>query len=154
MFAGCSQVGGPGGLLKIMVLSASNLTVQQQQQQQQQQQAAPMIAQQGPERLRSKSKSGSKAANTNVPNVVKLSSYCEVRFGRVVLRTPIVHHTGTTEALWNWQFSLALPFQLVTWPAGGAAAAAGSDTSDEVSLVVFDAQTVGQPALLGTTKVC
>jgi hypothetical protein len=132
-----------------MVLTASNLTVQQQQQ------AAPVPAQHGQEGLRSKSSSGSKAAVANSPNVAKLSSYCEVRFGRVVLRTPIVHHTGSTDASWNWQFSLALPFELDAWPAAAAAAsaAAGSEAGDEVSLVVFDAQTVGQPAVLGKTKV-
>lgn len=98
------------------------------------------------------------------------------------MRTPIAHLAGAALADWSYQLSLALPFELDAWPAaqaagaggsssssrgaaaGGAAgrgsagperaSAAGSDATDpNLYLSVFDAQTVGQPVLLGKTKV-
>lgn len=163
------QVGGPGGLLRVMVLNASNLCPPGQQQQ-----AAE--ADSAADALRAKSKTGGKTTSTSAPNTVKLSSYCEVTFGQTVLRTPIAHHAGAALADWNWQFSLALPFELDKWPVGAASSSnrsaavgeaaalqrsaglrrssgGGADASDELYLAVYDAQTVGQPVLLGKTKV-
>jgi hypothetical protein len=171
-------------LLKVMVLSASNLGAPSQQQQQQQQPAAAGSAgADTPEALRSKGKGGGSKTNSS-SSAAKLSSYGELRLGSIVLRTPIVHHSSSTDAVWNWQFSLALPYELDAWPAAGAGAAGaaggrgsssaaagsaaaaargsagsrrsstgGSESSDELSLVVYDAQTVGQPVMVGKTKV-
>jgi hypothetical protein len=172
-------------VLKVMVLSASNLGAPSQQQQPQQPAAAAgSSGAETPEALHGKGKgSGSKTNGSS--SAAKLSSYGELRHGSNVLRTPIVHHSSSTDAVWNWQFSLALPYELDAWPAavagaagvaggrgsssaaaGSAAAAAarssagstrsaagGSESSDELSLVVFDAQTVGQPVMVGKTKV-
>lgn len=162
------QVGGPGGLLRVMVLNASNLCPPGQQQQ-----AAE--ADSSVDALRTKSKPGSKPSSASAPNTVKLSSYCEVTFGQTVLRTPITHHAGASLADWNWQFSLALPCELDKWPGAASgsnrsvaareaaalqrsaglrrSSGGGVDASNELNLAVYDAQTVGQPVLLGKTKV-
>lgn len=152
------QVGGPGGLLRVTVICASSL-IEPTQPQQQQQAAAEAAAGTEARALESnRSKNSRAAASANSAATKQLSSYCEVVFGRSVLRTPIVHHATTADAAWNWQFSVALSHELSVWPA----AAAGSGTSStpaaanapaELSLLVFDAQTVGQPILLGKTKV-
>jgi len=172
----CQQVGGPAGLLKVVIVCARDLYDASQQPSQPPEAAAAEASDATPDGLKTKGKS-SKPAN-------KLSSYCELRFGPLVLRTPIVHHVGTADATWNWQLSLPLARELdATGPAAAAAGGAvgpgnrvaagsspaaagaaggggsrrasvsGSDSSNVVSLLVFDAQTVGQPVLLGKAKV-
>lgn len=177
---GALQVGGPGGLLRVILVNASNLCFPGQQQQQTLPAAAGASS---PDARRASKKGSSKSAAVSTSgDAAKLSAYCEVTFGPTVLRTPITHLAGTALADWSYQFSLALPFELDAWPAaqaagaggggssgrgvaaGGAAghgsagpqraSAAGSDATDpNLYLSVFDAQTVGQPVLLGKTKV-
>lgn len=197
----CAQVGGPGGLLKLVVVGATNLGSPKQQQAALADAAAAAAAAASSSTADktataadavsskiSKAAGGSNGTTTSnnvaASAAAKLSSYCEVKFGRAaVLRTPIVHHSAASDCSWNWQFSLALPFELSSWPgaAGGAvgggvgggssnsshaqqastsaasrrSSASGVDgvSSDELSLVVYDAQTVGQAVSLGKAKV-
>eukprot|EP00775_Hariotina_reticulata_P011067 gene11067-11223_t len=70
------------------------------------------------------------------------------------------HLNLVDEAVWNWQFSLALPADLAS--SGVPASAQNGSTcpasqtpqqqQDVLRLSVYDAQTVGEPALLGSCK--
>jgi hypothetical protein len=147
------QVGGPAGLLRLVINCTKQLAPpaaaqkQQQQQQQQSLQGAAAAA------------AGTKASSTGSRRVseaaaaskVKQSSYCQVRLGQTVLRTPIAHHTAAEDAVWNWQLSLALPVDLAELATTPPAAAASEATV--CSFAVYEAQTVGDPLLLGKTRV-
>lgn len=165
-------MGGPGGLLQVVVQRAKHLGDQQQQQQTSGRSlTAPSTD----------AKGATRTPTSFTSNAAKLSSYCEVKFDNVLLRTPIVHHLSIVEARWDRQLSLALPFELCdlaksgtggghSVSEGGAActptasssthtglgrgsAGGSSSKRDEFVIAVLDAQTVGQPVLLGTAKV-
>lgn len=70
-----------------------------------------------------------------------LASYCQLHYGRQIVRAPIVRHSGGP--VWNWVFSIALPADL------GALAPADR----ELALAVLDAKTVGNPPVVGRCKV-
>jgi hypothetical protein len=144
------QVGGPGGLLRLVINCTKQLAppaATQKQQQQSSQAAAAAAAgakasSAGTRRMSEAAAAASKA---------KQSSYCQVKLGQTVLRTPIAHHTAAEDAVWNWQISLALPVDLAELATTPPAAAASEATV--CSLAVYEAQTVGEPLLLGKTRV-
>jgi hypothetical protein len=140
------QAGGPAGLLRVMVVSATNLRPEQQQQQQQQVQQVSGAA-----------PAASADSRRQAAAAARLSSYVELRFNGAVLRTPIVHHAASADAVWNWSCSLPVLHELTpeAAAAGGGADSSSKRTSSSSSLTlaVLDAQTVGEPVFLGRTKV-
>jgi len=114
-----TKAGGPGGLLHVVLLCGRNV--------------APATT---------PGASPTPAASADPAAVHSLATYCQLRYGRQSLRTPVLHHT--IDPVWNWSFALALPAEV------GALAPA----DDVVQLKVCDAKTVGDPAVLGKCQVC
>jgi hypothetical protein len=84
---------------------------------------------------------GARPTGAAPPEAEGLAAYCQLQYGRQLLRTPMVHHTR--EPAWDWGFSLALP----------AAAGALAPADDAIALTLFDAKTLGEPAALGRATV-
>jgi hypothetical protein len=146
----------------VVILSAKNLNLADSEAQGKlPQQHLLRAAKHGTGRKAHKQQQAAAAAAGNPAAQRKLSTYCVMRFGRQVLRTPIAHHGSAAEAVWNWQFSLALPTDLASTGVHAAAQHASSppasqasqEQQDVVRLSVYDAQTLGDPALLGSCKV-
>lgn len=109
-----------------------------------------------------------------------MATFVELKFNGQIMRTPVAHHAAAAAAVWEWQLSLALPADLAAAAAGsgvqgnsstaaaarsagskvagaaagrGGAAAAAAASSGVCSLAVYEAQSLGEPALLGRCKV-
>ncbi|WIA29249.1 hypothetical protein OEZ86_011757 [Tetradesmus obliquus] len=140
-----ARVGGPGGLLRLVINCAKQLSPPAAAQKQQSTQGAAAAG------TRASSAGSRRMSEAAAASKAKQSSYCQVRLGQTVLRTPIAHHSAAEDAVWNWQLSLALPLDLAQLATTPPAAAASEATV--CSFAVYEAQTVGEPLLLGKTRV-
>jgi hypothetical protein len=145
------QVGGPGGLLRLVINCTKQLAPPAAAQKQQQQTSQGAAAAAASSKASGGGSSSRRMSEAAAAAKAKQSSYCQVRLGQVVLRTPIAHHTAAEDAVWNWQLSLALPVDLAALTTTPPAAAASDATV--CSFSVYEAQTMGDPVLLGKTRV-
>lgn len=140
-------MGGPGGLLRLVINRTKQLApppAAHKQQQSSQAAAAAAVA-------KASGASSRRVSEAAAAGKLKQSSYCQVKLWQTVLRTPIAQHSAAEDAAWNWQLSLALPVDLAGLATTPPAAAASEATV--CSLAVYEAQTVGDPVLLGKARV-
>jgi hypothetical protein len=115
-----AKIGGPGGVLRVLVVGARNLlpasgkpsasasgnNLSSSQNPSNHSGKAQAVGGGGSSSSTGAGKSaGDAAADTGV------DAFLEMRYGREVFRTPIVHHNATNP-VWNWQFELKLPADL------------------------------------------
>ncbi|KAI8477037.1 MAG: hypothetical protein J3K34DRAFT_516008 [Monoraphidium minutum] len=127
------RAGGPGGLLRFVVLCARNIAPAPPP-------SPPAAAAAGAAPAAAAAAAGAATAGAAAARDAP-AAYCKLRYGRQALRTPLVRHSGSP--VWNWEFALALP-----------AAPAELAARDEcVHLVLLDARAVGDPAPLGKCQL-
>lgn len=156
----CSQVGGPGGCLRVCVIGGRNLMGAR----------AGAAGAAGAGAGATGGGAGPNAAASGAAGSAAAPDcdpYVELRFGREVFRTPIAHHTA--DPVFNWQFDLRLPADLASAgpspaaaaaaaggdpvaaaAAAGAAAAAAAAGNVVLHFRVLNARTIGEPEILST----
>ncbi|GBF93753.1 hypothetical protein Rsub_06085 [Raphidocelis subcapitata] len=125
------RAGGPGGLLRVVVLRASNIVLSPGQPPR----AAAYGASSTPPPAADADGGGGGPHRSH-------ATFVQLRFGRQLLRTPVLHHSGdAVDTRWSW--SLALPAAVGDLP----------PRHDALALRVCDAKTLGEPVVLGSCEV-
>jgi hypothetical protein len=125
-----SQAGGPGGLLRVVVLRASNIVPSPGQPPR----AAAYGASSTPPPAADADGGGGGPHRSH-------ATFVQLRFGRQLLRTPVLHHSGdAVDTRWSW--SLALPAAVGDLP----------PRHDALALRVCDAKSLGEPVVLGSCE--